>query len=94
MSFFDVYNTTLWNIVLSINNAEQKTCSLQIIRSPTNYTGDYYNFDRESLLMNASVEMMVTHFIPLLTVDYTTEKWDMEQPSIMTIPGAVPIMTM
>lgn len=78
---------------MSINMAENDTCSLQIIRKPENYTGGYYKFGRKSALLEASVEMMVSHAIPLVTVDYTANVWDKYQPNIMnSYASSTPIM--
>ena len=93
MVAFEVFNATLWNIVMSINKAENEACSLQIIRAPENFTGGYYYFGRKSELMDASLEMMMTHSIPLVNVDYMFHAWDIYQPLLMyNYKGGIPIM--
>ena len=72
MVSFEVYNVTLWNIVMSINRIENDSCSLQLIRAyeeSTFWSGDYGR--NKSEFLDASVNMMISHSIPLVLMDFS-----------------------
>ena len=71
MVAFEVYNVTLWNIVMTINEIEHGSCTLQI-----NHNVSWIVTHRKSQLLDASVDIMIEKAIPILLVDYSETKFD------------------
>ena len=67
MVSFEVYNTTLWNIVMMINRAEKGTCSIHLIHNARNESW------QNNHLLDASIEMMKEHQIPFVGVPGTID---------------------
>ena len=88
MVAFDVYNITLWNIVISINKHEKETCSLQVVRHYDNLTGVY---ERESQFLDATVDIMKDFAIPLILVDFSKHTADKERFVILELKENDPL---
>ena len=70
MPGFEVFNMTLWKIVMAINEAEAMSCSLQLVRAydQQDLFGAYEN---KSRFLDESVNMMIAHGMPIMVIDYT-----------------------
>ena len=75
MVSFEVYNATLWNIFMMINKAEHESCSMQLIRA---YNNTFNVYGRKSPFLDASIEIMKNHDVPIVLVDYSMNTWDQE----------------
>ena len=73
MVAFDVYNNTLWSIVMMINKVEHDSCSIQVIRGYENFTSSFEHghYNKHSELLDASIEVMKDHSIPIVVVDFS-----------------------
>ena len=75
MVAFEVYNATLWNIVMQINNAENESCTMQIatpLQDLNNFVS-FYPKRNDNRLLDTAISMMIAHSIPLVLVDIKKE---------------------
>ena len=77
MVLFEVYNSTLWNIIMMINKVERESCSLHIVHN--NVHNESWSFDgTDNQFLKASIETMKMNYIPIVITDYITQPSDTE----------------
>ena len=70
---FEVYNATLWKIVMAINSFEKELCTVQLIRAYGNDNALSGIYSNRSQFLDTSIDMMRLHEIPIFLIDYSIE---------------------
>ena len=81
---FQLFNATLWNIVMAINEVEKHSCSLQIVHNVYNESWTFSGPSNQFL--KASIETMIRNAIPVILTDYLKRDvwtWDIEDAQRM-----------
>ena len=68
MVAFEVFNATLWSVILAINKIEKRSCSIQLA---TTYIGPKEINKNATSFLDSSIAMAVQHAIPILLTDFS-----------------------
>ena len=81
MSSFHVLNVTLWNVINSINAAENFSCTLHPSRESNDNTSD---------VVEVSMNLMLEKAIPIMLVDFAERFEDNLEHIVLMYRDAIP----
>ena len=61
---------------MAINKLENRSCSIQLLRSYNATPVSYLSYSKESHFLDASIKMTSQHSIPVILVDFSIEVRD------------------
>ena len=77
MVSFEVFNATLWNIVLAINKIEKGSCSIQLmVRNSNGPNETNHERHNETSIFESSIDMSIKLAIPIVFVDFSENVFD------------------